>query len=187
MKRLFTLPVIILLIICLPIISRAESAKDVVKALMKLDAKFQTGLTRQDFSNGLADVKYEVKLFQLSEEVKKCPELTESIKKALNHYEWANEVLRECTGACIRLSVDKSLAQELLKLYPEAYNSPIYHVDYGNMYFLMASPLISLICSKASPEIENAMKLLTKCSQETNETNKEPNKKQTPKKKKKDS
>ena len=43
---------------------------------MKLDTKIHTRITRQDFSNGLADVKYEVRLFQLSEEANKCPELT---------------------------------------------------------------------------------------------------------------
>ena len=95
--------------------------------------------------------------------------------------------MMDCTGACIRLSVNEPLAQELLKLYPEAYNSPIYHADYGNEYFLMASSLVGLICSKASSEIEKAMKLLTKCSQEKTRQTKSRTKKQTLKKKKKDS
>jgi hypothetical protein len=76
----------LLVIIILPGIAFGQSAKDAFKALKKLEAKCQSGISYRDYGPALGDAKFEFNMFLESEEAKIKPELANSINKAMGHY-----------------------------------------------------------------------------------------------------
>lgn len=81
--------IIIPLMICLllPSVCIAQSAKDAVRALKKVDAKCKVGTTLKDYLNAVADAKFEVDLFLKSKEAQKNQYITGAIQSAMSLYE----------------------------------------------------------------------------------------------------
>jgi len=85
MRKLF----IIVSLVLFPSLVFAQSAKDAVRALKKLEARCQAGISYKDYSPALGDAKFEVNMFMGTHEAKQKPELASSIQKAMQHYETA--------------------------------------------------------------------------------------------------
>lgn len=71
-----------------------KAAMSAVKALKRLEARTQVGISYREYGPALGEAKAEVNLFLESPEAAKMPELTTSISKAMNHYKTAMKVWR---------------------------------------------------------------------------------------------
>lgn len=90
MKKL--LPISIILIFWFAGIAHAQSAKEAIEALKKLESRVQVGISYKDYGPALGETHYKVKMFLESPDSKKNPMLTKSIGKALQHYKFANDI-----------------------------------------------------------------------------------------------
>jgi hypothetical protein len=70
----------------------AQSAKDAVRALQKLQARVESGISYRDYAPALGDALFEVKLFLRSPEAKTKPELAAAVSKAMEYYQTAGEM-----------------------------------------------------------------------------------------------
>ena len=70
----------------------AQSAKDAVRALQKLQARVEAGISYRDYAPALGDALFEVKLFLRNPEAKTKPELAAAISKAMGYYQTAGEI-----------------------------------------------------------------------------------------------
>jgi hypothetical protein len=69
-----------------------ESAKEAVRALKKIEAKIQAGISYKDYAPALGDAQFEVNMFLEGPEAKQKPDLANSVRKALEHYKMAGSV-----------------------------------------------------------------------------------------------
>jgi len=76
-KFMITLLVTLFLVLSFFTNVNADSAKDGIIALKKLQAKCQTGISYRDYSNALGEAKFPVNMYTESEESKKYPDLTQ--------------------------------------------------------------------------------------------------------------
>jgi hypothetical protein len=130
MKKLLMLIVMLLTVFSFVELAYGQSAKDAIKALKKIEARTETGITKKDYSAALADTKVEVNLFLESKAGKKNPQLTDHIKKALYLFEIANTIWGEkFTPYATRyeqigaVAVDSDYGKLIRKLYPKARTS----------------------------------------------------------------
>lgn len=162
MKKTVVIVFMLIVSIMLSAPAYAQSAKEAVMGLKKLQARCQSGISYRDYGNALADAKFPVNLFMESADAKKYPELTESINKAMGHYEYAGQLWNLKISASkydphLRhgfFGVGTDTGKEIGKLYPQAVPGK----EYG--YFL--DELFSVIWGAASKELDNATKLYTK-------------------------
>ena len=70
----------------------AQSAKDAVRALQRLQARVEAGISYRDYAPALGDALFEVKLFLRSPEAKTKPALAAAISKAMEYYQTAGEM-----------------------------------------------------------------------------------------------
>ncbi len=153
----------------------AQSGKEALFGLKKLQARCQAGISYRDYSNAVADAKFPANLFMESADAKKSPELTDSMKVVMRHYEYAGKLWTSKISAKSILS-DKdqwmlseglitsssSLGREVKELYPQAKGSgEDYLVDY----------LLPIIWNEASKELENATKLYAKMEEDASNNN----------------
>jgi hypothetical protein len=127
-----------------------ESAREALRALKKLEARCQAGISYQDYGPALGEAKFEVNLFLESSEAKKRVKLAESIDKVMGHYDTAGTVWKRKfsessdssrgLGGIILLKYD--FGQSLLKLYPNA-----------NKDYKEGGALLTVQISKRSPTI----------------------------------
>jgi hypothetical protein len=134
----------------------ADSARDTVTALKKLQARCQSGVSYREYVNALGDAKFPVNLFIGSAEAQKFPDLTASINKAMKHYEYAstlwNTKMSSKFGDLIK--VDSPKGGEIKILYPVAQPSKVnkdehYYVD----------SLLPVIWNAATKELDETTKL----------------------------
>lgn len=90
MKKL--LPISIIMIFWFAGIAHAQSAKEALEALKKLESRVQVGISYKDYGPALGETHYKVKMFLESPDSNKNPMLAKSIGKALQHYTYANEI-----------------------------------------------------------------------------------------------
>lgn len=97
MKSRYTLVTLAVTLFVLMIITSAfaQSTKDAVRSLKKLEAHLETGTSLRDYSQALGDAKFEVNLFLESKEAKNNSKLTELIQKIMEEYEDAKFVFKE--------------------------------------------------------------------------------------------
>ena len=67
----------------IPSIAFGQSAKDAIRALKKLEARVEAGISYKDYAPALGDAKFEVNLFLESPEAKEMPRLSEAVKKTI--------------------------------------------------------------------------------------------------------
>jgi len=119
-KKMFVSLFIILLV---PSLTIAETAVDAYKALKKLEAHCQTGISYIEYRKALAEPKYVVNMFLESEEAKQKPELTISIMSVIHDYETAGDTWKMQFAGSRKthfIDVDSDIGKLLLKIYPEA-------------------------------------------------------------------
>lgn len=90
MKKLILLAMVIGLLVSN--ICYAQSGKEAVRALQKLQARVETGISYRDYAPALGDAKFEVNLFLQSPEAKEKQELASSITVSILTYELALSV-----------------------------------------------------------------------------------------------
>jgi hypothetical protein len=133
----------------------AQSAKDAVRALQKLQARIESGISYRDYAPALGDARFEVNLFLQSPQAKSKQNLAVAIKSAMNHYQNAKETwgIKVSTGYdYITIDLQQALADSLFKDYPEIRTGYEFQVDKA----------VQIIWTKANKELEKAMALLSK-------------------------
>jgi hypothetical protein len=83
---------VILLCLALPHAVFGQSAKEAIRALKKVEAGVQVGITYQDYLAALRNAQFEVNLFLESPEAISKPELAKSIKEVMDLYLAASSI-----------------------------------------------------------------------------------------------
>jgi hypothetical protein len=164
MKRLFIAAMVIGLTFT-AITAFAQTAKEAIFGLKKLQARCQAGISYSDYSNAVADAKFPVNLFIESPEAQKYPELTASINIAMQHYEYAgtlwNIKLSDRFAALVRC--DSEVAKSISQRYPQAKRDAALREGY--CYFI--DSVLGVIWEEASNELKNTTNLYTKTEGDT--------------------
>jgi hypothetical protein len=87
--------VVLFSVVCLILMSGlayAQSAKEAVKSLKRIEARADMGINYNEYVLAVADARVEVEMFLESAEAKQKQSLTNMIKKILEHYERVREV-----------------------------------------------------------------------------------------------
>jgi hypothetical protein len=88
MKKIF-LPLCFVFIFLFPSIGYTQSPKEAYRALKKIEARCQTGISYRDYGSSLGDAKFELNMFFEGPEAKDKPELVYFLKEAMKYYEEA--------------------------------------------------------------------------------------------------
>ena len=166
MKKTFFLlslfSVVLIVLLMTPLVF-GQSAKDAVMALKKLEVKVGTGISYIDYSTAVADAKFPVKLFLESSESKSEAELSSSLQKAIEHYEFANSVwhIKFTCGTTIteymHAGCNYSIFSKIMRDYP----SVIVHSTFGQKSIGIDNAIVT-IWEKAAQEVQIASDLLSK-------------------------
>jgi uncharacterized protein YneF (UPF0154 family) len=153
-------------------VSESQTAKEAIKALKKLEAKTQVGISYQDYAPALGDALFEVKTFLESPDAAKMPQLSESLKKVMECYSyakgfydiWVEVKCLEIKNPEFRKSTVEWVKQVMIT-YPEL-SEAIWkregdRCNPGRMSMEMA---ISILWRKGSGELERATNLLSQSS-----------------------
>lgn len=130
-----------------------QAAREAIRALQKLEARFQAGISYRDYAPALGETIYQVNLYLESPEAKKKPQLAESIGKVLFHYAMIKEVWdekyagRETHDGIREWRTD--LRKKVLSFYPKA--------DVDNISYI----IWNVILKEASEELKKAASLLS--------------------------
>ena len=150
----------------IPSIAFGQSAKDAIRALKKLEARVEAGISYKDYAPALGDAKFEVNLFLESPEAKEMPRLSEAVKKTMGHYLTANTVWQyKFIGNGVTHSLPKASALEIAKAYPATrryITSSRYAQSDGKLDIDTA---ISAIWKEASEELKKATNLLSQTTE----------------------
>ena len=156
-------------------ISLAQSDKNAFRALKKLEAKCQVGISHKDYISALGDTKFEVNMFLESSKAAKNPELAASLKKAMIHYEMAGKVITYNSslpggGGFLfmvpgPMDTGYEVGKAMLKLYPKANKN----IENGGALTGEGSPrgvvdvsaLVRIIWQEASAELKKASFILS--------------------------
>jgi|GEM_PF-437455 hypothetical protein len=151
-----------------PTVTLSESAKEAIRALKKLEARCQAGISYKDYGPALGDAKFAVNLFLESPEAKVKDEFTDAIKKVMSHYETGGKVWqkkfsgRGVSNVIVRNEPDYGYFRSILELYPKAMN------DFNNggaildkRNTIVIDPLVSIIWEEAFKELKRATNLLS--------------------------
>ncbi len=166
MKRNIALSVL-LFVFALSTNAFAQSAKEAVYALKKLQVQVQTGISYREYSPAVAEAKFPVKLYLESPEAQNTPQLSEALKNAVNHYDFANTVWGyKFSGQHVHYfiydSPDKDFFNEIVSNYPDMPISQEGGLFGPGRAKIDIDDAISLMWKKASLEIKNASDLLAK-------------------------
>jgi len=165
-----------ILLLGMPALTHAQSAKDAVMALRILQGKTQEGIVYKDYGTALVEAKFPVNLYLESNDAKKYPELSISLNKVMAHYEYAGRIwkrkITEQFGTFI--GVDTVLGKEIGRLYPNANKDKdeggaILKRDmFGREYIV--EYLLPFIWAEASTELDITTALYAKYEKSSDET-----------------
>jgi hypothetical protein len=163
--------ILILVFICLlfPTVAFSQSAIEAIRALKKIEAKTQVGVNLRDYTQAVGDAKFEVNLFLESPDAKENPELSESVKRIIDHYSLAVEVwgkkqiiTTRTTGSFLKdyLVEDEEIAKKIFVLYPET-KRKVFKPEYMRPIILI-SDILRIIWETASEDLKKAMAEINK-------------------------
>jgi len=159
--------------------AHGQSARDAVKALKRIEARADMGISYNEYVLAVADARVEVQMYMESHEAKQKAALTDLIKKILEHYETAREVWKNKVSRtqdlgtvfghliCLNDEPEGARGRRLLKQYPLA-EKP---VDQGGALAkraykkdrceeVLVDNLIFIIWQEASKDLLQATKML---------------------------
>jgi len=155
----------------------AQSAKDGVRALQRLQARVEAGISLKDYTPALGDTLFEVKLFLNSPEAKTKPELATSLNKAMEFYMAVRDIWNYKVrntgrhGPPQRMIISEKMgtikiAEDLFKVCPrlknEIHKMPTHGYDWeGDGSGLMIEPTMKILWEEAGKELEKAITLLS--------------------------
>jgi hypothetical protein len=127
---------------------------DAIKALKKIEAYTQIGISKAEYVAALRDAQYEVNLYFYLDnpDLKKEKELAMLIGKVMEQYVYAGNLWKE--GEWIHLRE----ATELFKKYPDIKE----HADIVQERTVQIQPAISFVWGKASTDLQEARKFMLK-------------------------
>lgn len=157
----------------------AQSAKEALMGLKKLESRCQAGISYHDYSSAMADAKFPVNIYMQSNDAKRYPELTESIAKCIQHYEFVNALWHgKMSGRRGEALHDGLILQKgsfgtvIQRLYPQTSTTKFLWAT----YYIFDSAL-PVIWGEASKELRNTTILYTQVekvkSEEIDELKKE--------------
>ena len=122
-KRLL-ISTVVLALSLMTVPASAQSAKEAILALKKIEASCQSGISYMDYGPAVSDAKAPLNSFAGSEQAKKSPELTDSLNKVMSHYEYAGKIWQLRFNPFFQgygiIEVNSSLGQEISASYPKA-------------------------------------------------------------------
>ena len=177
MKKIILLSLLLSLFM-VPVAS-AQSARDAVKSLKRIEARVDMGINYNEYVLAVADARVEVQMYLESHEAQQKAALTAAIKKILEHYETAREVWKMKVSKtqdigtvfghliCLKDDPEGAFGRRLLKQYPQA-DKP---VDHGGALTtrafkkdgcdeVLVDNLIHIIWQEASKDLQQATKML---------------------------
>jgi hypothetical protein len=119
MKR-YALSIACLVIMALPTIAIAQSAKEAFLALKKMEARIQAGISVRDYSGALGETKFPVNLYLEGSEANENRELSVLIGKVMKHYENIGVIREGIIPGPYRPLKMKPEFNTFLEQYPEA-------------------------------------------------------------------
>ena len=173
----------------------AQSSKEAIYALKKLEARVGAGISYRDYSPALGEAKFPINLYLESQESKNNPELVSLIKNVMAYYEQAGSVFeaklqgpyRYLDMAPISRSKEGQQAEinqqkfynKLFEQYPEA-NKFIAdggaldrdRSNKGQGKVINLEYLVPIIWHRASVDLQVAARSLSKAQEAQNETEK---------------
>ncbi|MFH1035614.1 MAG: hypothetical protein V1806_13985 [Pseudomonadota bacterium] len=144
--------------------AQAETAKDAIRALKKLEARTEAGISPRDYAPALGEAKFEVNLFLESQEAKQQPELAAVVIRVMEYYGDVGIVVghnSRTSGKMIFLD-DPSNASVLkvIQKYPMVLRDENDGGAMSGKSFLLKGDAAILIWAEASRELKTAMALL---------------------------
>lgn len=146
-----------------------ESAKNAIRALKKLEARCQSGISYRDFSPALGEAKFEANMFLESKAANDFKNIKLAIEDTLFHYDSANMMWRHAFNSGHKLHTTYGLNDQFvinfLKLYPLA-NKPesdggiLYMDEYVKKDVAVLQYMIRYIFSQASLELKKGFDLV---------------------------
>lgn len=165
-----------------------QSGKDAFKALKKIEAKVEMGITYIKYREALGDANVELKSFLESPSAKKSPELARSISKVMGNYKDAADLwatIANHPGRVPYFSPDEKVnpglrsgwhvnlvetAQKMFKKYPKAYDKVKKHREDSigpltgkvipSQKEISLDDFLAVIWSDASKELKKASEYL---------------------------
>jgi hypothetical protein len=139
----------------------AQSAKEALMALKKLQAKVQVGISYKEYGPAVGDTKFPVNLFLESNEAKKDFKFTQAIKAAMKHYEGALEVWGCRFGSyglteILTAPMYDAVIQNILKNNPELRS--LVAQNSGNLPVMQGA---NILLRAASQNTDNASRLFS--------------------------
>ena len=174
MKKIF-IAVMVIGLTFTAITAYAQSAKEAIMGLKKLEARCQSGISYRDYSSALGEAKFPVNLYKESKEASKNIKLTESILRAMGHYERAGSYW-SYKFSIWELGVNKDSEKGIIEIYPDA-DKDAYHdgarttsqTISGNR--MLVDFLLRVVWREAGKELANASNLYSQAETElSNET-----------------
>jgi hypothetical protein len=184
MKKIVAVVFMISLIFSVPV--HAQTAKDAIKAMKRLEAYFETGISYRDYVRALGEAKFEVNQFLESKDVESNKKLTEVIVKTISEYDDAKTIFSEKLKGPYRTidNVDSFLTGEMaenakkinkyyqiiVEQYPEsnkliADGGAIVDVSEKDGRRINLSNLLPIILNQASKDLAEASALLAQANQ----------------------
>lgn len=179
MKKIVVPLLLLLSLFFIATAADAQSARDAIKALKRIEARVDMGINYNEYVLAVADARVEVEMYLESSEARQKQALTNSIKKILEHYETAREVWKmkvsktEDIGTvfghliCLKDDPEGVFGRRLLKQYPQA-EKPVDHggamatraYKKGACDEILVDNLIHIIWLEASRDLHQATKML---------------------------
>jgi len=150
-------------------LSYGQTSKDAIKALKKLSAKVESGISYQKYREELGDTNAEVKLFLESKDANKDPQLALSVKKIMGNYQDAANLWGQFIESHSKLDffdLDNApearkfypslidAYQDALKKYPKAYDKVIKRPEMVAKRIIELKDLLAVIWGEASKELK---------------------------------
>lgn len=150
-------------------VSIPESAKNAYKALKKLEARCDAGISYKDYAPVLGEARFEVNMFLDSTDAKKFPEIINSLTKALEHFTFVKSMWDiKFRGSAVEnfVRLDSRDGNIFLMNYPDATSDmkdggATMYANYAQARVIYIDAAISFILNEASNELETSKKLIT--------------------------
>ncbi|MHB8110530.1 MAG: hypothetical protein ACYDHW_10920 [Syntrophorhabdaceae bacterium] len=142
--------------------SYAQSAKDALLGLKKMQARVQSGISYKEYGAALGEARFPVNLYMESSESDDNEELKDAIKKAIEHYQFAGEVWQDSFRNRIG-TISKTMEPIVIVFYPVAdknIREGGARGGSGDSTFLMKEGVLPIVWREASTEIKIASDLL---------------------------
>jgi len=163
MKKCSIIYFIFIISLIFPISAHAQSVKNAVRALEKLETRCESGMSYLDYSIAVANAKLPVNFYLESSESSMNEALTASVKKAMTHYEFVESAWRDAiANGGTPTPFSEGMELEIIGRYPMTDKSISEGGARQNDRILMKEKVFAIIWEAASGELKKTTLLLDK-------------------------